>query len=129
MSLLEQIQRTPESTVPEFFAIERAFASEIGADVTVSLNSYRSATGDRVREIILIVASGHFKRIHEAAATELFECISDALTSNLELKEWNRPDGKPLLTRRAVWTHSTSGAGRKLIRPIVENAVRGWSSS
>lgn len=35
-------------------------------------------------------------------------------------------DGKPLLPRRAVWSHSNSKAGRKLIRPLVEKAVRQW---
>jgi exopolyphosphatase len=120
ISLNDQIKRTPEHTPPEYFAIERAWTSEINADITIILNNFKNEKGVKTREIVLVVASGRFKRLHPAAAQSLFQAISEALNDKLNLKEWNRPDGKKLLARRAVWTHHTKGAGRKFIRPLVE---------
>lgn len=81
-----------------------------------------------MREIVVVVAAGHFKRLHESAAESLFATICDALEEKLgKMEEWSRPDGKQLLPRRMVWTHHYPGSGRKVVRPIVEDAVRKWN--
>ncbi|KAI9625941.1 hypothetical protein KEM48_010641 [Puccinia striiformis f. sp. tritici PST-130] len=77
-SIQKQVERTPEQTVPEWFAIERAFTSEIGADVSVVLTKFKSEiTGKAEREIML--------------------AIEDKFDG---LQEWTRSDNKPLLPRR-----------------------------
>ncbi|GAA6017578.1 hypothetical protein JCM8202_000339 [Rhodotorula sphaerocarpa] len=128
VSLEEQIRRTPEKTVPEWFAIERAWTSEIQADVTVALTNYRDKKGDKYRQIALVVAHGYGRRLHAGAANRLFHQLRSAIESagidNLE--KWHRPDKKPLLARRAVYQYQSADASRKFWRPILEQAVRDW---
>jgi exopolyphosphatase len=64
-------------------------------------------------------------RIGQRQADSLFKVVKEALEGDesLGLKEWYRAG--ELATRQMVWTHE-SGAGRKVIRPIVERAVMGW---
>jgi exopolyphosphatase len=52
--------------------------------------------------------------------------VKEALENNkegIEFVPWHRAD--ELSSRQMVWTHK-SDAGRKVIRPIVEDAVMGW---
>ena len=65
-------------------------------------------------------------RIDQSQADSLFKLVKEALENNTEgidLEPWHRAD--ELSARQMVWTHK-SGAGRKVIRPIVEEAVMGW---
>jgi exopolyphosphatase len=65
-------------------------------------------------------------RIDQDQADSLFKLVKKALENNqegIELVPWHRAD--ELSSRQMVWTHK-SGAGRKIIRPIVEEAVMGW---
>ncbi|KAM0790166.1 hypothetical protein ACM66B_005485 [Microbotryomycetes sp. NB124-2] len=132
VSLEEQISRTPEGTAPEWFAIERAWTSEIGADVSVCLTNSRDKHGNKQREIAIVVAHGYGKRLGEHAANSLFKSLVHAVEhAGVPLKNWDRPDGKALLPRRAVWvvkgtTKDGQNASRKFWRPILEQAVREW---
>ncbi|KAK4048164.1 hypothetical protein OIO90_005928 [Microbotryomycetes sp. JL221] len=132
VSLDGQIERTPEQTAPEWFAIERAWTSEIGADVSVCMTNSKDAKGNKQREIAIVVAHGFGKRLHEKAANSLFSSLEHAVeNAGVPLKRWSRPDGKKLLPRRAVWVVTgtpKSGAkpSRKFWRPILEQAVREW---
>lgn len=64
-------------------------------------------------------------RIGEKQADSLFRTVKKAIEENdeLDLAPWNRND--ELSPRQFVWVDQT-GASRKVVRPIVENAVRDW---
>lgn len=117
--------------------------------MSVALTNYRDAHGQKVKEVALVVAHGWGKRLDEAASNRLFKALTSAMENAPEFKvleKWERPyvlnlilssssrasltcncrDGKPLLPRRAVWRHYNGEAGRKLLRPIFERAVREW---
>ncbi|GAA6019243.1 hypothetical protein JCM10207_005051 [Rhodosporidiobolus poonsookiae] len=129
VSLEEQIERTPEKTVPEWFAIERAWTAEIQADVSVALtNFHHPKTGEKTRQLAVVVAHGYGKRLHEGSANRLFKAIKNAVEKAgvKELKDWKRPDGKKLLPRRAVYEYQSDIASRKFWRPIIEKSVREW---
>ncbi|GAA6054537.1 hypothetical protein JCM3770_005835 [Rhodotorula araucariae] len=129
VSLEEQISRTPEGTAPEWFAIERAWTAEIQADVSVALTNFRDPkTGEKYRQLALVVAHGFGKRLHEGSANRLFHAIVKAIEEpGVEgMKKWKRPDGKKLLPRRAVFQFQSKTASRKHWRPIVEKAVMEW---
>ncbi|GAA5916729.1 uncharacterized protein JCM6883_000092 [Sporobolomyces salmoneus] len=131
VSLEEQIMRTPEQTPPEWFAIERAWTSEIQADVTVALTNFRHPkTKRKTRQIAVIVAHGYGKRLHEGAANRLFHQLQHAIENADiagELKKWKRPDGKKLLPRRAVYEYEAKGASRKFWRSKLEQVAMDWT--
>lgn len=108
-----------------------AWTAEAGCDVSVVLTSFRDEVTDiKYHDIALVVAHGWAKRLTLEAADSLFEQIKASIVSAPELEdleEWIRPDGKPLLPRRAVWRHRNEEAGRKLVRPVVERAVKLWA--
>lgn len=65
-------------------------------------------------------------RIDQDQADSLFKVVKDALENNdqgIDLVPWHRAD--ELAPRQMVWTHK-SNAGRKVFRPIVEEAVMAW---
>jgi exopolyphosphatase len=65
-------------------------------------------------------------RINDTQADSLFQVVKEALENNdqgIDLQPWHRVD--ELAPRQMVWVHR-SKAGRKVIRPIVEEAVKGW---
>lgn len=132
-SIEKQVERTPEQTVPEWFAIERAFTSEIGADVSVVLTKFKSdLTGQAEREIMLVVAHGWGKRLTTVAATDLFSTLCQTIEERFDgLEEWTRPDNKPLLPRRKGWRMKMKGRplGRKLLMPLVLKAASEWNCS
>jgi exopolyphosphatase len=130
-SIQKQVERTPEQTVPEWFAIERAFTSEIGADVSVVLTKFKSEiTGKAEREIMLVVAHGWGKRLTTLAATDLFLTLCKNIEDHFEgLQEWTRSDNKPLLPRRKGWIMAVKGRpmGRKVLMPLVLKAASEWN--
>ncbi|KAK4699944.1 protein NUD1, partial [Phenoliferia sp. Uapishka_3] len=133
VSMDAQILRLPEQTTPEWFAVERAWTAESGTDVSCVLTHYRDETDRKVKEIAIVVAHGWGKRLSEASADALFLALTQAIEEAPELadsslEKWERPDGKQLLPRRAVWRHYSESAGRKVIRPIVERAAREWGA-
>lgn len=144
-------ERTSNGSLAEWFAIERNWTSEIRADATVALMSYKRASGDdqassqdddeemwleddddsmhtsqkiKERQIVIVVRSDH--RISESQADSLFETLRDSIASSdvLFAKPWRRSD--ELGPRQAVFTHSVPNGGRKLIRPIIESACMEW---
>lgn len=123
-----------EATPPEWFAIERAWTSESGADISVAQTTFIDPhTLEKKHEIIVVVAHGLGQRLHTGAANRLFKRLVKAIEAESHkdgllpsLQKWHRPDGKPLLARRAAWVHTESGVGRKLIRPLLENATVTW---
>lgn len=77
------------------------------------------------RQIVLVVRTD---AVFDDHANSLFETISDAIASNpvLLAKPWSR--SHELGKRQMVWTHHVAvNGGRKLIRPIVDDAVRRWA--
>ncbi|KAN0061557.1 hypothetical protein ACQY0O_006404 [Thecaphora frezii] len=155
VSLDDQIQRLEDKTVQSWFAVEKAWTAEIGADISVCLNSYKvkvEADGtetvlaldndddeeeeeeegksvgilkkQKVREIVLVVR--HDRRINNKQADSLFEAVKKAIEENegLDVKPWHRID--ELNGRQMAWKHYREDAGRKVVRPIVEDAVRAW---
>lgn len=64
-------------------------------------------------------------RIDQRQADSLFRIVKKAIEESdaLDLVPWNRND--ELSPRQIVWT-DRSAASRKVVRPIVEAAVRGW---
>ncbi|POY70886.1 hypothetical protein BMF94_6063 [Rhodotorula taiwanensis] len=125
VSLEEQIERTPEKTVPEWFA----WTSEIQADVTVALSNFKDKkTGEKYRQLALVVAHGYGRRLHAGSADRLFRQLKDAVESAgiKGLDKWHRPDKKALLPRRAVYQYQSADASRKFWRPKIEQAVKEW---
>lgn len=172
---------TPGKTAKSWFAIERNWTSEIRADATIALNSYktqRASDGSvfqeegwmpwsdddddddeddeneqyddqdeqnaafafpaaqlmrrrqslKERQIVLVVRHDH--RLNETLADELFRIISDSIETSdvLGVQPWRGPGWEELGPRQMVWTHTVVNGGRKLIRPIVEDAVSRWNS-
>jgi exopolyphosphatase len=126
-SMDEQIDKTEFEELFDWFAIHAAWTAEVGVDISVCLNKYKikeNGEKKKIREITLVVRDD--VRIDQVQADSLFKVVKDALeASDLPLKPWHRAE--ELAPRQMVWTHE-SEAGRKDIRPIVEEAVMGWDS-
>lgn len=125
-SMDEQIQKTEFEELFDWFAVHAAFTAEMGVDINICLNKYKvreHGKKRKIREVVLVVRDD--VRIDQTQADSLFHVVKEALENDrsLDLKPWHR--AKELAPRQMVWTHE-SGAGRKVIRPIVENAVMGW---
>ncbi|KAI9170690.1 putative exopolyphosphatase [Paramyrothecium foliicola] len=124
----EQIEKTEFGELFDWFAIEAAWTAQVGADISVALNKYktRDATGKKrkIREIVLVVRKD--VRINEKQADSLFRVVADAIEKDktLDVKPWHR--AKELGRRQMVWTHEREDAGRKVLRPIIEAAVEAW---
>ncbi|KAK7936598.1 dhh phosphoesterase [Apiospora aurea] len=128
-SMDEQIKNKTEfGELFDWFAIEAAWTAQVGADISIALNKYktRDAKGkkQKIREIVLCVRTD--VRINANQADSLFETVSRAIEADqsLDVKRWHRAD--ELGTRQMVWTHEQEEAGRKVIRPLVEAAVEAW---
>lgn len=128
VSLDDQIERTKGDTLKAWFKVERRWTAEIKADVSLCLNKYKNKDKKKVREIILTVRHDH--RINTTQADSLFKTISDALEEAFDLKP--HPKMKKyrggVKGRQMVWTHGRKDAGRKVVRPIVEDAVKKWKT-
>lgn len=128
VSLDDQIKRTRGNSIKAWFKVERRWTAEIKADVSLCLNKYKNKDGQKVREIVLTVRHDH--RINKAQADDLFKTIGKALEESFELKphpKMKKYEGG-VKGRQMVWTHGRKYAGRKIVRPIVEEAVKGWKS-
>ncbi|KAK8076761.1 hypothetical protein PG994_004033 [Apiospora phragmitis] len=128
-SMEQQINKTEFGELFDWFAVEAAWTAQVGADISVALNKYKTRdpeTGKKrkIREIVLCVRTD--VRINAAQADSLFETVRDAIEvdETLDVKPWHRAG--ELGTRQMVWTHTRVDQGRKLIRPIVEAAVEAW---
>jgi exopolyphosphatase len=127
-SLDEQILKTDFAELFDWFAVHAAWTAEAGVDISICLNKYKKVYKDgekrKIREIVLTVRDD--VRIDQDQADALFKVAKEALENNkegIDLQPWHRAD--ELAPRQMVWTHE-SDAGRKVIRPIVEEAVMGW---
>lgn len=126
-SMDDQIQKTEFEELFDWFAVHAAWTAEVGVDISICLNKYKvkgkHGKKRKIREVVLVVRDD--VRIDQAQANSLFRVVKEALErdESLGLKPWHRAD--ELGARQMVWTHE-SGAGRKVIRPIVEKAVMGW---
>lgn len=130
-SMDEQIRKTDFQELFDWFAIEAAWTAEVGVDISIVLSKYKikERTKDgkkkkrKVRELTLVVRDD--VRINQRQADSLFKVVKEALEANeaLPLVPWHRTS--ELAPRQMVWTHE-SEANRKVIRPIVEAAVREW---
>ncbi|KAL1603557.1 hypothetical protein SLS60_005145 [Paraconiothyrium brasiliense] len=129
-SLDEQIEKTGFGELFHWFAVHAAWTASINTDIDICLNKYKikdkHGKKKKIREIVLTVRDD--VRIDKVQADALFKAVKKALESDktLGLEKWHRVD--ELAPRQMVWTHE-SGAGRKIIRPIVEEAVRTWDMS
>lgn len=127
-SMDEQILKTDFAELFDWFAVHAAWTAEAGVDISICLNKYKkhhpSGEKEKIREVVLTVRDD--VRIDQQQADGLFELVKKALEDNNEgivLEPWHR--AAELGKRQMVWTHK-SGAGRKVFRPIVEDAVMGW---
>lgn len=127
-SLDEQISKTEFEELFDWFAIEAAWTAQVGADISVALNKYKTRDEHgkkrKIREIVLCVRND--VRIDEEQADSLFRTVSRAIEKDetLKAKPWHR--ASELGRRQMVWTHEREDAGRKVIRPIIEAAVESW---
>jgi exopolyphosphatase len=125
----DQIKKTDFAELFDWFAVHAAWTAEAGVDISICLNKYKvkdKKTGkkEKIREVVLTVRDD--VRVDQEQAFALFNVVKDALENNMEgieLVPWHRAD--ELSPRQMVWTHKSS-AGRKVFRPIVEEAVYGW---
>lgn len=125
-SMDEQIQKTDFQELFDWFAVHAAWTAETGVDLSVVLSKYKikeHGKKKKVREISLVVRDD--VRIDEIQANSLFQCVKKAMEENeeLDLVPWHR--NSELAPRQVVWI-DRSGAGRKIVRPVVERAVMSW---
>ncbi|ORY04548.1 hypothetical protein BCR34DRAFT_572587 [Clohesyomyces aquaticus] len=126
-SMDEQIAKTEFEELFDWFAIHAAWTAQIGVDISIVLSKYKTKDKDgqknKIREVVLTVRDD--VRIDQEQADSLFKTVKEALEKekDLGLRPWHRV--QELAPRQMVWTHE-SGAGRKIIRPIVEDAVLAW---
>lgn len=125
-SMEQQILKTDFQELFNWFAIEAAWTAEVGVDVSVVLSKVKikeHGKEKKLRQITLVVRDD--VRIDEAQAASLFRVVKKAIEENeaLDLVPWDRVD--ELAPRQMVWLER-NGANRKIVRPIVEAAVRDW---
>lgn len=92
VSLDDQILRTNDKTTQSWFLTEAAWTAEIGADISIALNSYKvkeDGVKKKIREIVLVVRND--KRIDNKQADELFAQVSAAIEADtsLNVKPWH----------------------------------------
>jgi len=124
LSFADMIEKTAEQTADAFFTIDTEWAHENQVDIAILLTSYKNEKGEKAREIVLTVRAGH--RIDEKEAERLFHDVKRDIEASqeLDLTPWN--GGQELGKWRYAWTHNRDDGGRKVVRPIVEQAVRHW---
>lgn len=130
-SMDQQIMKTDFAELFDWSAVHAAWTAEVGVDVSVCLNKYKvkhkHGKKEKIREIVLTVRDD--VRVDQDQADALFKVVKDALENNkegIDLKPWHRAN--ELNNRQMVWTH-TSDAGRKVIRPLVEEGIVGWKAT
>lgn len=126
-SMEEQILKTDFQELFNWFATEAAWTAEVGVDVSVVLSKYKikekGKKKKKYKQITLVVRDD--VRIDDRQADALFAAVKTAIEASdaLDLQPWSR-NGE-LSHRQFVWIDRT-GASRKVVRPIVESAVRDW---
>lgn len=127
-SMDEQIMKTDFAELFDWSAVHAAWTAEVGVDVSVCVNKYKikhkHGKKEKIREIVLTVRDD--VRVDQDQADALFKLVRNALENNnegIDLKPWHR--AHELNNRQMAWTH-TSDAGRKVIRPLVEEAIMSW---
>lgn len=130
-SMDEQIKKTDFQELFDWFAVEAAWTAEVGVDISIVLSKYKVKERDengkkrkkKIRELTLVVRDD--VRVNQRQADSLFKVVKEALEANeqLPLVPWHRAG--ELGARQMVWTHE-SDANRKVMRPIVEAAVKQW---
>lgn len=132
-SIAEQINRSlPDKTLREYRAIERQFMIDWKSDINVILSKHKEkdVNGNKikVREIGVLVR--HDGRLNGTSLAQVaFDNIVEAIEGNLQVQRWKgsdggddggEPDG-----RRRIWTQvGGDGVGRKVTRPLIEDALR-----
>lgn len=103
-SLDDQIKRTLHETTQSWFVIEEAWAQELHADISLSLNSYnvkvhafdepesKVIKSIKTREICLVVRASD--RLSEEAADDLFDTLKSAISKSpfLDAEPWHSID-------------------------------------
>lgn len=125
-SMDEQIKKTDFQELFNWFAVHAAWTAETGVDLSVVLSKYKTKEKGKkrkIREISLVVRDD--VRINETQADSLFQWVKKGIedSEELDLVPWHR--NSELAPRQIVWINR-SGAGRKIVRPIVEGAVMKW---
>ncbi|KAJ4405950.1 hypothetical protein N0V82_010210 [Gnomoniopsis sp. IMI 355080] len=125
-SMEEQIKKTDFQELFNWFAIEAAWTAEVGVDISIVLSKIKvkeNGKKKKYRQITLVVRDD--VRIDQRQADSLFQTVKKAIEESdvLDLVPWNR--NHELSPRQIVWT-DRSAASRKVVRPIVEAAVRDW---
>ncbi|EMD63315.1 hypothetical protein COCSADRAFT_120606 [Bipolaris sorokiniana ND90Pr] len=127
-SMDEQILKTEFQELFDWFAIHAAWTAQANVDVSVSINKYKKhykdGSKEKIREIVLVVRDD--VRIDQDQADSLFKLVKDAIENNkegIDFQPWHRAD--ELAPRQMVWQHR-SDAGRKVIKPLVEEAIMEW---
>lgn len=123
------ILKTPQANVlTDWFAIHAAWTAQANVDVSICVNKfkkhYKDGSKEKIREVVLVVRDD--VRIDQDQANSLFALVKDAVENNdlgIDFQPWHRAD--ELAPRQMVWQHR-SDAGRKVIKPLVEDAITGW---
>lgn len=127
-SMDEQIMKTDFQELFNWFAVQAAWTAETGVDISVILSKHKiTEDGEKkkIRQVTLVVRDD--VRINQTQADSLFQTVKRAMEANedLDLVPWHR-NGE-LAPRQIVWIEK-HGSSRKVIRPIVEKAVKDWDS-
>lgn len=127
-SMDEQIMKTDFQELFNWFAVQAAWTAETGVDISVILSKHKikeNGKKKKIREVTLVVRDD--VRINQTQADSLFHTVKQALEANeqLDLVPWHR--NSELAPRQIVWIEKNVSS-RKIVRPIVEKAVRDWDS-
>ena len=86
------------------------------------LTKFRASKKVKRRELALTVRAG--SRLNATQADHIFDVVSAAIQSNLDVGRWIGPAQEIPQGRYRIW--SSESGGRKVVRPVVEQAVRDW---
>ena len=90
--------------------------------------TFKSKKKIKVREIVLTVSDAFL--LTEDEANSAFRFIKAYLekADAISLVPWDGPGADSITGRRAIWRQDGSDEGRKVVRPIVEEAVKTWAA-
>lgn len=120
----DMIKKSGNQTFAGLAHESRAWIASNKIDLLVILTKAKDEEGDKIREILLLAKHGH--RLSEEQAERVYHKVRDSLGNNskLQLKVWH--DEKEWGHQRFAWKQQGEGAGRKVVRPIVEQAIQEW---
>ena len=125
ISIEEQIKRTPSKSLDDYRNIERNFMVSVNSDINFILSKHKVKDNERdekikVRELSVLVRNDD--HLNEKQAQIAFDKIVNAIETHLDVRveddEFNE-HGK-----RRIWVQNNEGVGRKIVRPVVENALK-----